>query len=108
MTEGTHAPLVTLEVRRPAALTRAMELLAPLTGGAIALVMFAVYWWIGPSQASSDPYLPLAQAWLHGRANLDPHVYTWLELAPSHGQWYVPFPPTATLVVLPFVAIFGQ
>jgi hypothetical protein len=79
-----------------------------LVGPALAIVAFGLYWWIGPNQASTDPYLPLADAWLHGRANLDGARYTWIELALYHGQWFVPFPPTATVLVLPFVAIFGQ
>jgi len=83
-------------------------LAARLIGPALALIAFGLYWWVGPDQRSTDAYLPLANAWLHGRADLDGSAYTWIELALYHGQWYVPFPPTATVVVLPFVAIFGQ
>ena len=70
----------------------------------LAIVAFGLYWWIGPDRSSGDPYQPLADAWLHGRANLDPMVYTWLELSLYRGQWFVPFPPTGTVVLLPFVA----
>jgi hypothetical protein len=104
----TEAPLLAISGPLPAALTGTLERVARLTGPGLALVAFVIYWWVGPTQASTDPYLPLAAAWLHGRANLDPNVYTWLELALYKGQWFVPFPPTATVVVLPFVAIFGQ
>ena len=79
-----------------------------LVGPVLALIAFGLYWWIGPDQRQTDPYLPLADAWLHGRANLDGMHYTWIELALYRGQWFVPFPPTATVAVLPFVAIFGQ
>src|SRR5258706_8804174 len=79
-----------------------------LTGLALAAFAFWMYSWVGPDQTSTDAYLPLANAWLHGHADLDASVYTWIELARYHGQWFSPFPPTATLVVLPFVAIFGQ
>src|SRR5258705_265757 len=78
-------------------------LAARLIGPALALIAFGLYWWVGPDQRSTDAYLPLANAWLHGRADLDGSVYTWIELALYHGQWFVPFPPTATVVVLPFV-----
>jgi len=80
----------------------------PLIGPALAAVAFVIYWLVGPDQTSTDPYLPLAHAWLHGRADLDGSYYTWIELALYHGQWFVPFPPTATVAVLPFVAVFGQ
>jgi hypothetical protein len=80
----------------------------PLIGFALAAIAFLVYAWVGPDQHSTDPYLPLANAWLHGHADLDGSYYTWIELALYHGQWFVPFPPTATVAVLPFVAIFGQ
>jgi hypothetical protein len=106
--ERTEAPLLAISGRLPAAMTETLERVAWLSGPGLALVAFVVYWWVGPTQASTDPYLPLANAWLHGSANLDPNVYTWLELALYKGQWFVPFPPTATVVVLPFVAIFGQ
>jgi hypothetical protein len=79
-----------------------------LVGAALGAIAFLLYWWAGPDQTSTDPYLPLAAAWLHGRADLDGSFYTWIELALYHGQWFVPFPPTATVAVLPFVAIFGQ
>jgi len=82
-------------------------LAARLIGPALAVIAFLLYRWIGPDQASTDPYVPLADAWLHGTAALDAARYTWLELALYNGQWYVPFPPTATVAVLPFVAFVG-
>src|SRR5436190_4150943 len=90
-------------------MTRSAAVLSgALIGPLLAVIAFAVYWSVGPDQTSTDPYLPLADAWLHGRADLDGSVYTWIELALYHGQWFVPFPPTATVAVLPFVAVFGQ
>src|SRR5258705_9755667 len=80
----------------------------PLIGFALAAIAFLVYAWVGPDQHATDPYLPLADAWLHGRADLDGSYYTWIELALYRGRWFVPFPPTATVAVLPYVAIFGQ
>src|SRR6266487_2460433 len=82
-------------------------LAARLTGPALAVIAFVLYRWIGPDQASTDPYIPLANAWLHGTATLDAYHYTWIELALYNGQWFVPFPPTPTVAVLPFVALFG-
>ena len=84
------------------------RLAPPLIGLGLAAIAFFVYVLVGPDQRSTDPYLPLANAWLHGRADLDGTYYTWIELALYHGQWFVPFPPTPTVAVLPFVAIFGQ
>lgn len=80
----------------------------PLIGLGLAAIALFVYVLVGPDQRSTDPYLPLANAWLHGRADLDGTYYTWIELALYHGQWFVPFPPTPTVAVLPFVAAFGQ
>jgi hypothetical protein len=84
------------------------RLAPPLIGLGLAAIAFFVYLLVGPDQRSTDPYLPLANAWLHGRADLDGTYYTWIELALYHGQWFVPFPPTPTVAVLPFVAVFGQ
>lgn len=84
------------------------RLAPPLIGLGLAAIAFFVYVLVGPDQRSTDPYLPLANAWLHGRADLDGTYYTWIELALYHGQWFVPFPPTPTVAVLPFVAVFGQ
>jgi hypothetical protein len=84
------------------------RLAPPLIGLGLAAIAFFVYVLVGPDQRSTDPYLPLASAWLHGRVDLDGSYYTWIELALYHGQWFVPFPPTPTVAVLPFVAVFGQ
>src|SRR6476469_4140011 len=84
------------------------RLATALIGPVLAVAAFALYWWVGPDQRSTDPYVPLASAWLHGSATLDPYQYTWLEMALYQGQWFVPFPPTPTVVVMQFVAVFGQ
>src|SRR5260370_96046 len=58
----------------------------PLIGFALAAIAFLVYAWVGPDQHATDPYLPLADAWLHGRADLDGSYYTWIELALYRGR----------------------
>jgi len=50
-------------------------------------------------------YARQAQSWLDGR--LDIYNYSWLEIAPFNGRYYVSFPPFPSVVMLPFVAIFG-
>ncbi|HEX5823604.1 MAG TPA: hypothetical protein VFY18_04005, partial [Candidatus Limnocylindrales bacterium] len=79
-----------------------------LVGLALGLGAFGLYWWVGPTQAGTDAYIPLADAMLHGRVSLDPMHYTWVELALYRGGWFVPFPPVPAVVLLPFVAVFGQ
>ncbi|HEX7197290.1 MAG TPA: hypothetical protein VF364_10725 [Candidatus Limnocylindria bacterium] len=54
-----------------------------------------------------DSFLPLADAFLHGRLHIDEPM-PWLELVPrAEGGWYSPFPPMPAIVLLPFVAAFG-
>ena len=56
-----------------------------------------------------DNYALQAQSWLNGRLDVENGAsYTWLELAIFQGSYYVSFPPVPTLVVLPFVALFGM
>jgi hypothetical protein len=94
--------------RRDSASAREIDWLGLLVGPALALVAFGLYWWVGPVQAGTDAYIPLANAMLHGSVSLDPAYYTWIELALYHGGWFVPYPPVPAIVLLPFVAIFGQ
>jgi hypothetical protein len=87
---------------------RAIIWLRWLIGPTLALVAFALYWWVGPAQAGTDAYIPLANAMLHASVSVDPSYYTWIELALYRGSWFVPFPPIPAFVLLPFVAVFGQ
>lgn len=54
-----------------------------------------------------DSYELQAKAWLSGRTYLDKN-YTHLELAEFEGHYYVSFPPFPSVVLLPFVLIFGS
>ena len=55
-----------------------------------------------------DSYTLQAQAWLDGKAYLETGAdYTWLELAIYNGQYFVSFPPVPSVVMLPFVLLFG-
>jgi hypothetical protein len=82
--------------------------LSRLIGPALALASFGLYWWVGPVQTNTDAFIPLANAMLHGSVSLDAGYYTWIELALYRGGWFVPYPPTPAIVLLPFVALFGQ
>ncbi len=47
-----------------------------------------------------------AKSWLEGRLDLDNRE--WLELATYGGKYYVSFPPLPSVILLPFVAVFGM
>ena len=77
----------------------------------IGLAAFAAYWLppllFGAAQTPNFAYFNyLADAFLHGRLYLlrppDTH-----DLTSYAGRWYVPFPPTPALMMLPWVALFG-
>ena len=58
---------------------------------------------------ASNPYNSYsrqAAAWLSGQLDLGENV-PWLELAVFNGKYYVSFPPFPSIVLLPFVLIFG-
>lgn len=59
--------------------------------------------WMHTSYCS---YALQAERWLSGHLDLG-QDYPWLELAIYEGRYYVSFPPLPTLLVLPFVALFG-
>ena len=59
--------------------------------------------WMHTSYCS---YALQAERWLSGHLDLG-QDYPWLELAIYEGKYYVSFPPLPTLLVLPFVALFG-
>ena len=57
----------------------------------------------------SNPYNTYeiqAQSWLDGRVDVDNRE--WLELATYNGKYYVSFPPLPSVILLPFVAVFGS
>ncbi|MCL2739953.1 MAG: hypothetical protein FWE47_01985, partial [Oscillospiraceae bacterium] len=47
-----------------------------------------------------------AKAWLWGQLDL-PEDYGWLEIATFKGKHYISFPPIPSVILLPFIAIFG-
>lgn len=52
-------------------------------------------------------FVPLADAFLHGRLNVLEHP-PWLnELVPFGGKFYVVYPPMPAVLLIPFVALFG-
>lgn len=56
-----------------------------------------------------DSYTLQAQAWLEGKIFLEDGAdYTWLELAVYEGQYYVSFPPVPSVIMVPFVLLFGE
>jgi len=91
-------------VRRPIALLGDPEVVA---GAVLTLLAFAVYWFTGPFDVSSDSFVPLADAFLHGRLSIAVDR-PWLELVPVNdgtGAQYSPFPPVPAVLILPFVAL---
>ena len=56
-----------------------------------------------------DSYTLQAWNWLQGRTYVaEPEKYTFLELAIYEGKYYVSFPPLPSVVMLPFVLLFGM
>ncbi len=81
--------------------------------GAVILSLFVVYGilWaftkdslLGSSTYNS--YVLQAQRWLQGHLDLD-RDYDYLEIARYQGRYYVSFPPIPSVILLPFVAVFG-
>jgi hypothetical protein len=58
------------------------------------------------SHNTFNSYSLQAQAWLSGRLDVGQN-YSYLELARFGGKYYVSFPPFPSVIILPFVAIFG-
>ncbi len=52
-----------------------------------------------------DSYTYQAQAWLNGKVDVE--NFSWLEIAQYNGKYFVSFPPLPSLVMLPFVLLFG-
>jgi hypothetical protein len=81
--------------------------LAPefLAGAILTLLAFVTYWLTGPDDTGSDSFIPLADAFLHGRLSI-PLDRPWLELVPApDGGQYSPFPPVPAVVLMPVVAL---
>jgi hypothetical protein len=73
------------------------------------LASWFVYAWLSNGRPTNlDYFIPLADAFLHGRLGLLEGP-SWLnELVPSaSGLYYVVYPPMPALVLLPAVALFG-
>src|SRR5687767_2184793 len=78
-----------------------------VAGAVITLLAFAAYWFTGPDGGVPDSFVPLADAFLHGRISI-PVDRPWLELVPVNdgsGAQYSPFPPVPAVVLVPFVAL---
>ena len=54
-----------------------------------------------------DSYSLQAMSWLSGRLDMGKN-YEWLELAVYNGNYYLSFPPLPSVVMLPFVLLFGE
>ena len=54
-----------------------------------------------------DSYSLQAMSWLSGRLDMGKN-YEWLELAVYNGKYYLSFPPLHSVVMLPFVLLFGE
>jgi hypothetical protein len=77
-----------------------------LAGAVITLLAFAAYWFTGP-QNTPDSFVPLADAFAHGRLSIAIDR-PWLELVPVNdgtGAQYSPFPPVPAVILLPFVML---
>ncbi len=77
----------------------------------IGLAVFAllVYLFTGPWDAGGDQFVPLADAFLHGRLSI-PVDRPWMELVPvpgGGGAQYSPFPPAPALTLMPVIAALG-
>ena len=78
-------------------------------GLGLALFALVVYWFTGPTGAGGDSFVPLADAFLHGRISI-PVDRPWLELVPvpgGGGAQYSPFPPVPALTLMPVIALLG-
>ena len=77
-----------------------------LAGAVITLLAFAAYWFTGP-QNTPDSFVPLADAFAHGRLSIAIDR-PWLELVPVNdgtGAQYSPFPPVPAVILVPFVML---
>jgi hypothetical protein len=92
---------------------RATDILALRQKLGLSLLIIAiaggVYWFINDGRrADLDYFVPLANAFLHGRLGLVDAPSYLNELVPSGtGQYFVVYPPAPAIVALPFVLVFG-
>jgi hypothetical protein len=91
---------------RPQQRTLVDRLSPELVAGAILTALALVtYWLTGPTDAGGDSFVPLADAFLHGRLSI-PVDRPWLELIPApDGGQYSPFPPVPAVLLMPAVAV---
>lgn len=78
-------------------------------GIGLALIALVVYWVTGPLSPGGDSFIPLADAFLHGRLSI-PVDRPWLELVPvpgGNGAQYSPFPPVPALTLIPAIVAWG-
>ena len=78
-------------------------------GIGLAVVALLIYLFTGPWAAGGDQFVPLADAFLHGRISI-PVDRPWMELVPvpgGAGAQYSPFPPVPALTLMPVVAALG-
>ena len=91
--------------------TKATEPRSLVLGFALAFVAFAIYWFVNNNRrASLDYYVPLANAFLHGRLGfeVEPPSGGYNKLVPFGGQLFVVYPPMPAVVLMPFVLLFGE
>ena len=75
---------------------------------AVVAVAFIWYSFINLGHhASLDYYVPLADAFLHGRLYVIDHPSYLNELVPYGGHYYVVYPPLPAVLLMPLVAVFG-
>ena len=55
---------------------------------------------------ANNPYLLFAHSLLHGDLRL-PAMPNYLDMIAFHGAYYLPYPPLPSVILLPFVAVFG-
>jgi hypothetical protein len=80
-----------------------------VVGIGLALLALVIYWFTGPPGAGGDQFVPLADAFLHGRLSI-PVDRPWMELVPvpdGSGAQYSPFPPAPALTLMPVIALLG-
>lgn len=59
------------------------------------------------AQSRFPYFVNQAWSWLHGSWSIDPPLGTRTDLALLHGKWYEIYPQFPSVLMLPFVAIFG-
>ena len=81
---------------------------APFKVFALALIAYGVSAKVGLHPTSLAPhYVYLADALLHGQVHLIHLPPTTYDLLQHNGQWYVAGSPMPSIMMLPFVALFG-